>query len=185
MSETRLGQPVCLDCDEVYVGEGPICGRCEQGKEPESCPTCATLRAELEKVRGERDGLQTARDHYYRASANHAAMFEKVKAERDEARENVRDAARDYAVLEEAMGDEVQALMTFKRLHIKAKEERGEARAQLEALRDPAVAAEHCGAEVVEIQEGYGQTFDADSYPLREHPVLLLAKPGDGEGAGT
>ena len=55
MSETRLGQPVCLDCDEVYVGEGPICGRCEQGKEPESCPTCATLRTELEKVRGERE----------------------------------------------------------------------------------------------------------------------------------
>ena len=53
--QTRLGQPVCRKCDQVFNGEGDICGRC---KTNETCDSCERKDAEIARLKAQIARLQ-------------------------------------------------------------------------------------------------------------------------------
>jgi predicted amidophosphoribosyltransferase len=53
---TRLGKPVCQECDEAFTGEGTICGRCEENEPP--CSACEEKDAEIARLKRTLRALQ-------------------------------------------------------------------------------------------------------------------------------
>ena len=56
---TRLGMPVCQECDETFTGEGTICGRCKQNMPKPVCHSCKEKDAEITRLKRTIHSLRT------------------------------------------------------------------------------------------------------------------------------